>query len=719
MGGLCSRRATVDSLPIPRSVDVSGPIYDREHGHMMVSNHSGPLPTYNHSGPLPTMNQSQSFEQRKMFPLPRFRRAPEDDTDLSFENQAHEHQNVDSMASQPPFKTFSSQVGQRIPPVVRMHSGSTDMEDFSEDFGERSESGDKNKLARVLSAKARSARSRTTTVARKGAAKVNEVGALLGRAGNAGFGKAVEALDTLGSSMTNLNFGSGFTAGAPPKGNKIGILAFEVANTVVKGFNLKQSLSHESMKILKEEVLRSEGVQRLISTDTAELLRIAADDKRNELKIFSGEVVRFGNHCRDPQWHQLDRLFQKLGFEGTVQRQTKEEAEAEMQNLMTLAQYTAELYHELHALDRFETDYRRKLQEEELFNSSQRGDSLAILRSELKSQKKHVKNLKKKSLWSKILEEVMEKLVDIVYFLFQEIQSAFHDAGESFHEKQVSSTEGGPRRLGPAGLSLHYANLINQIDSLVSRPSSVPPNTRDNLYQGLPPSIKSSLRSRLSFPISEELTIPQIKEEMERTLAWLVPVAANTTKAHHGFGWVGEWANTGSSLDQRLPGHIELTLLQTLHHADQRRTEEYILELVVWLNHLVILAKSNIPGSKSPIKSPIRSPGQHAKKFSGSVNSNGHVAATTPELSPEDQVMLQGVKHKKITPGISKSQEFNTSKVKAAYRSNRLSKSNSHSPCTSTEVEFASSRRHAAIASINFETDRIKALDVIDRVDNI
>lgn len=34
------------------------------------------------------------------------------------------------------------------------------------------------------------------------------------------------------------------------------------------------------------------------------------------------------------------------------------------------------------------------------------GDSLAILRAELKSQRKHVRNLKKKSLWSKILEEV-------------------------------------------------------------------------------------------------------------------------------------------------------------------------------------------------------------------------------------------------------------------------------------------------------------------------
>lgn len=719
MGGLCSRGATVDNLSIPPSGGV-------HHGPTVESNHSGPLPTYNHSGPLPTMNQSEIFEKRKAFLLARCR--TEDPENAIFENQTNEHQHAESMANQLPLKALGSQsdfhrMFPNVPPF-RVHSGSIDTEDFSEDFSERGDSGDKNKLARVLSAKARYARSRTTTVAKKGATKVNEVGALLGRAGNVGLGKAVEALDTLGSSMTNLNFGSGFTSGAPPKGNKIGILAFEVANTVVKGFNLKQSLSRESMKILKEEVFRSEGVQRLISTDTAELLRVAADDKRNELKVFSGEVVRFGNHCRDPQWHQLDRLFQKLDLEGSVQRQTREEAETEMQKLMTLAQYTAELYHELHALDRFETEYRRKLQEEELFNTSQRGDSLAILRSELKSQKKHVKNLKKKSLWSKILEEVMEKLVDIVYYLHQEIQNSFYDAGERSQAKPEISTGGCTKRLGPAGLSLHYANLINQIDSLVSRPSSVPPNTRDNLYQGLPPSIKASLRSRLNFPMREELTIPQIKEEMERTLAWLVPVAANTTKAHHGFGWVGEWANTGSSLDQRLPGHLELSLLQTLHHADQKVTEDYILDLVVWLHHLVTLAKSSIPGSKSPIKSPIRSPVQHAKGVvpAGTdkpvAAGNGQMVGL-PELSPEDEVMLQGVKHKKFTPGISKSQEFNTSKVKAAYRTNRLCKSNSHSPCTSTEVDIASCRRHAAIAPIDFEADRTKALDVIDRVDNI
>ena len=32
---------------------------------------------------------------------------------------------------------------------------------------------------------------------------------------------------------------------------------------------------------------------------------------REELKIFVGEVVRFGNHCRDSQWHNLDLYFEK------------------------------------------------------------------------------------------------------------------------------------------------------------------------------------------------------------------------------------------------------------------------------------------------------------------------------------------------------------------------------------------------------------------------
>ncbi|KAF8716488.1 hypothetical protein HU200_026273 [Digitaria exilis] len=203
--------------------------------------------------------------------------------------------------------------------------------------------------------------------------QVSEVSSILGRASTVGLGKAVDVLDTLGSSMTNLNI-SGFGSGTTTKGNKISILAFEVANTIVKGCSLMRALSKDSIKHLKETVLHSEGVQNLISKDMDELLKISSADKREELKVFSTEVVRFGNRCKDPQWHQLDRYFDKLASERTPQHHLKEEAESLMQQLLTCVQFTAELYHEMHALDRFEQDYQRKHQEEDGSGVVQRGN---------------------------------------------------------------------------------------------------------------------------------------------------------------------------------------------------------------------------------------------------------------------------------------------------------------------------------------------------------
>uniref|UniRef100_A0A0E0CAY7 DUF668 domain-containing protein n=1 Tax=Oryza meridionalis TaxID=40149 RepID=A0A0E0CAY7_9ORYZ len=538
---------------------------------------------------------------------------------------------------------------------------------------------------------------------------VSEVSSILGRASTVGLGKAVEVLDTLGSSMTNLNVNSGFGSGTTTKGNKISILAFEVANTIVKGCNLMRALSKESIKHLKEVVLHSEGVQNLISKDIDELLKISAADKREELKVFSTEVVRFGNRCKDPQWHNLDRYFDKFASERTPQHHLKEEAESVMQQLVTCVQCTAELYHEMHALDRFEQDYQRKQQEEDGSSVHQRGENLNILKQEVKSQRKHVKSLQKKSLWSKSLEEVMEKLIDIVHFLHLEIHNAF---GRSDNEESQEPTKR-RNRLGPAGLALHYANIISQIDTLVSRSNSIPPNTRDALYQSLPPTVKSSLRSKVnSFVVNEEVTAAQIKAEMEKTLRWLVPIANNTTKAHHGFGWVGEWANTGSEVNCKPTGQMDLTRIETLYHADKEKTEAHILELVAWLHHLISRSKS-ANGERSPIKSPVRSPTQRGHTVTLSPNKAS--SNSSPLLTQEDQDMLRDVKYRKFIPGISKSQEFETKSRHS--KQSRLSKSNSHSPSSGNMKELLSIRRMLPV--IDFEIDRTKAMDVIDRVDNL
>lgn len=172
-----------------------------------------------------------------------------------------------------------------------------------------------------------------------------------------------------------------------------------------------------------------------------------------------------------------------------------------------------------------------------------------------------------------------------------------------------------------------------------------------------------------------------------------------------------------SCADRKSMGFVELTLLQTLHHASQQKVEGYILELIVGLHHLVSRAR-NHHGQRSPQKSPIRSPvlKASAQKFvppersispppfatfasaNRQFSSNGQyiphhelVRPVSPELSQEDKDMLhdieRGLSQRKVIPGLSKSQEFDTSRVAANRELLRLSKSNSHSPSSTNKSD--------------------------------
>lgn len=96
----------------------------------------------------------------------------------------------------------------------------------------------------------------------------------------------------------------------------------------------------------------------------------------------------------------------RLDSENAVYRQQREQAQAKMDELISLAQHTSELYHELNAFDRFEQDYRQKVDEMKSLNLPRKGEHLMILHDELRQQKKIVMALKRKSLWSRKLEEV-------------------------------------------------------------------------------------------------------------------------------------------------------------------------------------------------------------------------------------------------------------------------------------------------------------------------
>ncbi|CAM8938356.1 unnamed protein product [Rhodiola kirilowii] len=291
-----------------------------------------------------------------------------------------------------------------------------------------------------------------------------------------------------------------------------------------------------------------------------------------------------------------------------------------------------------------------------------KGESFALLESEFKQQKKVVRSLKKKSLWSKTHEEIVEKLVDVVSFIQQEILETF-GGDDGTPDKKVSAKH--TQRLGAAGLALHYANIINQIDNIASRPASLPVNVRDTLYQGLPVTVKAALRSHVyKIDPKKELTITDVKEEMEKTLEWLVPIATNTTKTHQGFGWVGEWANTGNEFDKKTAANNCLIRLQTLHHADQQKTDLFILKLVTLLHHLITFVRHKDYSMKpdqirnTSMKSPTPDPNSQISQVASPTESD------TSQLSQEEKTLLEDVCRRRPVPTRSKSVEFSIIKKK-------------------------------------------------------
>ncbi|KAF3337716.1 hypothetical protein FCM35_KLT18303 [Carex littledalei] len=536
-----------------------------------------------------------------------------------------------------------------------------------------------------------------STAAKNSGSSKTSGGNIVGRVSNAGFGKAVEGFDLIVSGMVNLTPSTGFASGSTAKGTVICILAFEVANTIVKGANLINSLSKENIKYLKEVVFNSDGVQRLVSSDAGELERLVEADKRRELNVFASEIVRFGNRCKDRQWHNLDRYFSKLDSEVMPQKQLKETAKAEMQYLLNLVKNTTELYHEMHSLDKFQQEFKQRRKDVSLADYGR--DTMQIIEQELKNQKKHVKRLQKKSLWFKMLEEVIEKLVDIVHFLHLEIRRVFDVPAGELENGSTNCRQS----LGPAGLSLHYANIITQIDSIASRSSSVHRNTRDTLYQGLPPRIKYALKNRLQpLPLAQEVPLPLVRTSIENTLQWLVPMASNTTRAHHGFGWVGEWANTGGEVRRSNgPVQTEVIKIETLYHADKVKTDAYILDLLTWLHHLISQTRPLNGGNSSPSKSPVRSPPK-IKQLTLSLKpqnteSSSSNANSTRE-NPEKKVCK--IVSKKYR-GLSKSQEFERKCNLKLRKNDRLSKSTGN----------------WLPPVVDLEAERIRVLDMMDRVD--
>ncbi|KAM0917561.1 hypothetical protein ACQ4PT_009405 [Festuca glaucescens] len=150
-----------------------------------------------------------------------------------------------------------------------------------------------------------------------------------------------------------------------------------------------------------------------------------------------------------------------------------------------------------------------------------------------------------------------------------------------FGPKSTVTSLAPPSTIGGSALALHYANIIIIIEKLLQYPHLVGEEARDDLYQMLPSSLRASLRKNLrsyvrNTAIYDAFLAHDWRETLEKTLAWLAPMAHDTMR----------WQAERSFEQQQIVPKGNVLLLQTLYFADREKTEAVICELLVGLNYI-------------------------------------------------------------------------------------------------------------------------------------
>ncbi|XP_076947563.1 protein PSK SIMULATOR 1-like [Bidens hawaiensis] len=132
--------------------------------------------------------------------------------------------------------------------------------------------------------------------------------------------------------------------------------------------------------------------------------------------------------------------------------------------------------------------------------------------------------------------------------------------------------------LGDAALALHYENVIIFIERLAISPHFINLESREDLYHMLTTNIKNSLKEKLNLESKNDFSRDIASEwssSMQKTLDWLVPLAQNMIKWHSERNFEKQTMGSGSVL-----------LVNTLHYADQEKSEDAITNLVLGLHYV-------------------------------------------------------------------------------------------------------------------------------------
>ncbi|KAI3751039.1 hypothetical protein L2E82_22045 [Cichorium intybus] len=401
------------------------------------------------------------------------------------------------------------------------------------------------------------------------------------------------------------------------KRSRVGVLAFEIAGIMPKLTHIWRFLSDENITRLHNESICLEGVRKIVSDDDSFLLGLACAEIVENLRVLAKSVSRLSKRCDESVLRCFESVFDEFANTGNDPYNwtlNSKEMEAKIKKMERYVTATAILHREIDNLTVIENNLKKSLQynnsnskkDHEQLSSKQQ--KILDLQQKLLWQRQEIKYVKEKSLWNRSFDSITSLLATSIFTILSRIKFLFHithgyptslprslSASSTIYPDQTSNPYNNPSHgffetnsqilkpssntLGSAALGLHYANLIIVMEKMIRSPQLVGLDARDDLYSMLPNSIRLLLRNRLKgigFTASDPVLAGEWREALGKILGWLSPLAHNMIK----------WQSERSFERQKLLPKTNVLLFQTLHFANQEKTEAAITELLVGLNYI-------------------------------------------------------------------------------------------------------------------------------------
>ncbi|KAF6146798.1 hypothetical protein GIB67_007512 [Kingdonia uniflora] len=208
-----------------------------------------------------------------------------------------------------------------------------------------------------------------------------------------------------------------------PEKSNIGVLTFEVASLMSKVVHLWQCLSDNQVVRLREEIMNSEGVRKLVSDDDDFLVELACAEIVENLGLLARSVARLGKKCNDPVLQQFENVFDDLiqnnadlyGLQYALKKM-----ERKVKKMSRFVAVSVNLYQELEVLAELEQTLRRM----QVINNPTR-TSLLDFKQKVLWQRQEVKNLREISLWSRTYDYTVHLLARSLFTIFGRITHVF------------------------------------------------------------------------------------------------------------------------------------------------------------------------------------------------------------------------------------------------------------------------------------------------------